>query len=191
MKPHVELHGHETCPFAWRTRLVALEKGVPFDWIPCDVERPDPRAQTHNAAGLSPVLIHDWLTLTESLVIGQYLDEVFPGRSLEPEDPARRALERLAMHEIDLEFARAETPGPDTPEAARRAFAALETRLREGPWLGGERPSLLDLHVIPMLAATVLRLRIPVPDDHGHVRAYWERVQKLASFQKTRPPWAR
>jgi glutathione S-transferase len=189
MKPHVELHGHESCPFAWRTRLAAAEKEISFDWIPCDVERPDPRAVSHNSGEQSPLLIHDWLTLTESMVICQYLDDAFPGRTLEPEDPARRAIERLAMREIDFEFADGE-PDEETPERAEVAFEALETRLRETPWLGGEKPSLLDLSITPFLASTILRIEQQIPARHPHCEVYWKRVQRLPAYERTRPSWA-
>lgn len=36
----IELHGRSKCPFAWRTRIAAFEKGVPFEWIPFDVPAP-------------------------------------------------------------------------------------------------------------------------------------------------------
>jgi len=35
-----EIHGKRECPFAWRIRLTAREKRLPFEWIPFDVASP-------------------------------------------------------------------------------------------------------------------------------------------------------
>ena len=75
-----EIHGKQDCPFAWRVRIVAREKGLPFEWIPFDVPRPDPRAEKNNPERKSPKLVEDGFQLTESLVIAEYLDEAYPDR---------------------------------------------------------------------------------------------------------------
>jgi len=35
-----EIHGKRECSFAWRIRLTAREKRLPFEWIPFDVASP-------------------------------------------------------------------------------------------------------------------------------------------------------
>src|SRR5436190_7028918 len=77
MKQRVELHGLSTCPFAWRTRLAAAEKGMNVEWVPWDAPDAGRRSMAHNPDRHSPVMIHDWLTLTDAVVISLYLDEAF------------------------------------------------------------------------------------------------------------------
>ena len=48
MAAQIEIHGYTLCPFAWRCRLAASEKGVSFDWLPADIPEPDPRSKAHN-----------------------------------------------------------------------------------------------------------------------------------------------
>jgi len=65
----LEIHGKQECPFAWRVRLTAREKGIAFEWIPHDARSPDPRASQHNPQQRSPLLWDEGFPLVESLVI--------------------------------------------------------------------------------------------------------------------------
>lgn len=190
MKKRIDLHGKTDCPFAWRTRLAAAEKEAPFDWIPCDVRDPDPRVATENPDLHSPLMIHDWLTLTESMVICQYIDEAFPGRRLQNEDPAKRALERLAMQRLDFDFIDDGASESEIASQAKSEFRALDVRLRQGPWLGGEAPSLLDVKVLPLMAQVILKGKREIPKDAERSREYWQRWQERMSYRQTLPPWA-
>ena len=93
----LEIHGKRECPFAWRVRLVAREKGAPFEWVPYDMTSPDARARQHNPERRSPLLWDAGFTLSESMVIAEYIDETCPGRALLPTDPRQRARARQVM----------------------------------------------------------------------------------------------
>ena len=54
-----------------------------------------------NPNGVVPTLIHDDFVLIESSVIMQYLDENFPGQSLQPTDAKDRARMRNWMKRVD------------------------------------------------------------------------------------------
>src|SRR5205807_7686116 len=71
----IEIHGKRECPFAWRVRICAREKGLPFEWIPFDGPDPDPRAVRHKPEKKSPKRWEDGFELLESSVILRYLDE--------------------------------------------------------------------------------------------------------------------
>src|SRR5207244_7614258 len=120
----LEIHGKQECPFAWRVRLAAREKGIAFEWIPHDVGSPDPRASQHNPQQRSPLLWDEGFPLVESLVIAQYIDESREGRALLP----GRAKERARMRELTATVAaKSEIP----PRHARDANAARR-RISEG-----------------------------------------------------------
>jgi glutathione S-transferase len=195
MSIQIELHGRMACPFAWRTRLAATEKGVTFEYIPHDAPQPDPRAAERNPDQRSPLLIHGDVRLTESIVIAQYIDEAFPGRALVPSDPVERARMRTSLIEL---VSKLEADARDgvvaTPEVRARAasgYQLVDQKLADGrPWLGGDAPLLSDLVIWPNLAALDLRLAITIPAAQRRTQEYWERARQRPSYRQTRPEWA-
>lgn len=192
MPKQIELHGKVMCPYAWRARLVAAEKGVSFDYIAFDAPSPEPRAQ-HNPERRSPLLVHGDFRLTESGVIAQYIDEAFPGPALQPESPAARARMRLDIAELGKLEADTRAGVVATPEVRARiqqAYELLERKLGDGrSWLGGESPGLNDLMIWPQLAGLVLQLGLVIPEALPRSTAYYARATSRDSFRETRPPW--
>jgi glutathione S-transferase len=185
----LEIHGYVSCPFAWRVRLVAAEKGIAADFIPCDVDDPDPRAAAHNPDEHSPLLYDRGFTLLESEVIMQYLDESARSRALMPAEPRARAELRLLgtrLRGIDVHNERSR------PEARRRStgpLGVLDRSLDDVGFLHGEHPGLTDFLIWPFLADLHLRRFIDATDN-PRVTAYVTRMRARPSFQATRPPWA-
>lgn len=188
----IEIHGRVGCPFAWRARLAAAEKGVSFAWIPFDAETPDPRAQK-NPAKRSPLLIHGDVQVTESAVIAQYIDEAFPGPALMPAKPAPRAQARIDIAELaklEADTRPGTVPTPEVRARIGQAYELLDKKLADGrSWLGGETPNLADLLIWPFLAGLVLRLGLTIPPELAHASDYWQRVSERPSFRSTSPQW--
>lgn len=67
-------------------------------------EQHDPAFVKINARGQVPVLIHDGRTITESTVICEYLDTVFPQVPLRPKDEYWRAQMRIWTKFVDEYF---------------------------------------------------------------------------------------
>jgi glutathione S-transferase len=193
----VEIHGYLSCPFAWRVRLAAAEKGLTAGFFPCDVDEPDPRARAHNPDEHSPLLYHATsgaapVVLTESLVIAQYLDEAFEGRPLMPSSAQKRA--RLRLTEIELRGldVHNERARPEARRRSEAALRALEQRLCIDPvaaFLHGAEPGLTDVMIWPFLADIHLR-RLLDPIQHPRVDVYLDRARARPSFRATRTPWA-
>jgi glutathione S-transferase len=182
----IEIHGYVNCPFAWRVRLAAAEKNVGADWIPCDVEDPDPRALAHNPDEHSPLLFHAGFSLLESEIIMLYVDELFPGRALVPTDPRTRAELRFLARRLEGLDVHTE---PSRPHARRRSQAAqqaLEAALETGPYLHGAEPGLSDLLIWPFVANLGVRGLL----EGERSRAYLARAAARATFAQTAPPWA-
>lgn len=57
-----------------------------------------------NPNGQVPVLVHDGVVITESTVINEYLEDVFPEARLRPRDPAARARMRIWSIFVDEYF---------------------------------------------------------------------------------------
>jgi hypothetical protein len=133
------------CPFCARARLVLAEKAVDYETVEIDLgNRPD-WVYALNPSGKVPIL-DGGLTLPESAVIMEYLEERFPTPALLPADPAARAQARLAVFRFDDQL------GDDYYAFRRGDPNELERRLVELPV--GES-LFVDLAYVPW----VIRLR--------------------------------
>jgi glutathione S-transferase len=94
--------GVSTC--SQKVRLALAEKGLDFTSHAVDLiagGQHDPAYVKLNPNHVVPTLIHDGTVLIESSLINEYVDEVFPGTSLRPEDPVARHAMRLWIKRID------------------------------------------------------------------------------------------
>jgi glutathione S-transferase len=85
-----------------RVRFVLEDKEIAYQGIPVDLlafEQHTPEYLALNPNGWVPTLVHEGVPVTESSVICEYLDEVFPSRSLAhslvPTNPHDRARMRV------------------------------------------------------------------------------------------------
>jgi glutathione S-transferase len=67
-------------------------------------EQHEPEFVAINPNGQVPVLVHDGSIITESTVINEYLEDVFPDTPLRPEDPVWRAKMRIWNKFVDEYF---------------------------------------------------------------------------------------
>jgi glutathione S-transferase len=89
--------------------LALYEKGVPFEGVrlnPARFEHHEDWFKAINPRGQVPALDHDGKIVTESTVICEYLEDVFPdaGTSLRPDDPFERANMRVWTKWVDEYF---------------------------------------------------------------------------------------
>lgn len=93
---------------SWSLRpwLALKQVGVEFQEIRISLRRPETRQQIlqYSPSGLVPVLIHNGLTVWETLAICEYLTELFPDRQLLPQDPQARAIARSVSSEMHAGF---------------------------------------------------------------------------------------
>lgn len=184
----LEIHGRAGCPFAWRARLAAAEKGVPFRYVAYDTDPPDAGAE-RNPDRKSPLLVDGEYSLIESAVIAAYIDEAYPGRPLQPADPKERAQLRLAVAELKVEVDTRPTASltDDVRSKLDHTFTALDRRLADGrEWLGGAEPSLADIHIWPFLPG-IRRLGYEIPASLQRARAYADRAAARPSVVETAP----
>jgi glutathione S-transferase len=159
----VKIYSAILCPFAHRSRLTLLEKGVPFESIEIDLQNKPANFRDISPYGKVPVLTHGDNRVWESAIVNEYLDEVFPEPPLLPTDPIQRAQARIWINFADTRlFA---TTGkllygrdPQPPAALLQELSEhLLFMEREGLskisdrqpyWLGSEL-SLVDLTFYP------------------------------------------
>jgi len=179
-------------PYARKVRIALYEKGVPFERVRAlhgDCNRTDflhvnPRAEV-------PALVDGDLSLYDSTVICEYLEDRYPEPSLYPADPRLRAacrlLEDLADTQLDaatyavaiVELGRRESHAALHETAGRdlqRLYDALEQRLGGNDFLCGGF-SLADIAIAPHLMAAAF-LGFPLAPTKQPALVRWmERVQ--------------
>lgn len=102
--PPVEFTVHHipVCPFSQRLEILLALKGerprVRFEVV--DITRPRPEgllAKSRGSTALPIMELADGRVLKESLVLMQFLEDVFPARPVAQRDPYRRAVENMLV----------------------------------------------------------------------------------------------
>ncbi|XP_078607956.1 glutathione S-transferase omega-1-like [Branchiostoma floridae x Branchiostoma japonicum] len=155
----IRLISNRFCPYAHRTRLVLAAKGIDYETVNvCLAKRPEWFFSINPLAKV-PTLQHDGKVVYESLVCNEYVDRVFPGRKLLPEEPLEKA--RIGMLQAIWDA----KSGPNfmkvtmtKGEERQKAFEVLKEGLSffekhlgtsEAPFFGGEQPGFLDYSIWP------------------------------------------
>ncbi|MDQ2694410.1 MAG: glutathione S-transferase family protein [Pseudomonadota bacterium] len=100
----ITLYSAQVCPFAQRTRLGLLEKGVDFRLVEIDLDSPPEWFDRISPYGKVPVLQRGDDLVWESAIINEYLEEVHPQPPLLPKEPGRRAYARFWIDFANVRF---------------------------------------------------------------------------------------
>ena len=100
----LEIISSTTCPFAQRTRMVLLEKGIDFTLTEIDLNSKPDWFLKISPYGKVPVVRHGDTVIFESAVINEYLEEVFPLQALLPNTPEGRAQARIWIDFANVRF---------------------------------------------------------------------------------------
>ena len=170
---HVELYGYQYSVYSWIARLALEEKGASYRWIeinPFAADVPEIYLAIHPFKRV-PTLIHDDFQIYETGAITRYVDEAFPGPSLQPTDPRHRARSSQFISIVDsyvywplvrqVFSHRVFRPLLGRPsdisevqrglEKAPVVLAALERLVADTEFLCGNDISLADIHLAPMI----------------------------------------
>jgi RNA polymerase-associated protein len=181
-----DIHSH-------RTRLVLAEKNINIEKT--SVVGPDlPEDLLDlNPYQTVPTLVDRDLTLYDSRVIIEYLDERFPHPPLMPVDPVTRAQFRLALFRIEMDWysIAQEAETSIDGKLGTKARKMLRESILQSMELFGARPyflsedfSLVDCTIAPLL------WRLPVygidlGKDAEPIEEYMDRVFARRSFQQS------
>ncbi|KAJ0978950.1 hypothetical protein J5N97_014424 [Dioscorea zingiberensis] len=156
----LKLYGSWASPYTHRVQLALKLKGLEFEYVEEDLTNKSPSLLLHNPIYKKvPVLLHGERPIAESVIILQYIDEVWNDNStLMPSDPYERSLVRFWCHFIDDKLSSAlgtvfRSAGEEQKAAVIEVhdnLKLLEGELHEGVFkerrfFGGERIGLLDI----------------------------------------------
>jgi glutathione S-transferase len=103
----LELYHAEPASNSLKVLICLKEKGVDFVSHLMDIqafEQHEPAFLKINPDGQVPVLVHDGTVITESTVINEYIDQVFPAPPLRPENAIEAARMRVFTKYVDEYF---------------------------------------------------------------------------------------
>ena len=148
------------CHYCHRVRIVLEEKGVSADLIESDSSNPPVEVREINPYGSLPTLIDRDLTLYESKVIMEYLDERFPHPPLLPVYPVARAESRLFIYRIERDWSalvdsifnsRSENVVKKSVKELREGVLAIAPIFSETPYFMSDEFTLVDCCLAPIL----------------------------------------
>ena len=203
--PALEIIGIPQSNYVWAVRMVCEEKGVPYDYKP---ERPHtPAVDAIHPFGKVPVMRHGDLELCESKAIATYIDRVFDGPKVIPEDAKRAAqveqwvslgnveFDRLMIRQYVLGYLFPKDGKPDmaaigaAAEKMKPQVAVLDRAVAATGYLAGDRFTLADINILPMLFyVNRFEEGKAILGAAKNLSAYMERHFARPSFKASAPP---
>ncbi|KAG7958951.1 hypothetical protein I3843_10G046700 [Carya illinoinensis] len=186
--------------FGMRVRIALAEKEIKYEYRNEDLKNKSDLLLKMNPVNKKiPVLIHNGKPVCESLIIVQYIDEVWKDRSpFMPSDPYERAQARFWVDFIDkkvyLPSVRLATTKGEEQEAAKKeffeVFEILEGELGDKPYFQGEAFGFVDIllstytcyfHTFETFGNFSMEVKFP------KITAWTKRCMQRESVAKTLP----
>lgn len=206
----VVLHGYRYSVYHRIVRMTLAEKCVSYSHVeanPFANAVPDEYLNL-NPFGRVPTLVHKEFVLYETSAITRYIDEAFPGPTLQPLQPRARARMSQIISILDsygywpmvrqvfservfearLSKVADEQQILNGIKDSSRVLNALETIAAEGAQLDGLTVSLADFHLAPMIAYFTA-----APEGHAMLMRYpkltewWNTISQRKSLRETDP----
>jgi RNA polymerase-associated protein len=178
--------------YSHRVRLVLAEKGVSAEIIDVAAGRQPPQLIEVNPYGSVPTLVDRDLSLYESTVVMEYLDERYPHPPLMPVYPVARGNSRLLIHRIQRDWCGLVDLilDPRSKEAARvqarkelrESLTGVSPLFADKPFFLSDEQSLVDCCLLPILwRLPVMGIELPRPAKP--LLDYMERQFAREAFQ--------
>jgi glutathione S-transferase len=198
----VELLSYEACPYAQRTRMALIEKGVPFTLTEVDLYNKPEWFKKLSPYGKVPLLKHNGDIVYESRIINEYLEDAFPQTPLLPKDVMARAKARIwidycdsylmpALHKI-IADRKVESKQIENRKAVADKFRFMETeglrKLSDGPFWLGRDVSLVDLQFMPFMErfpCYETLWGVAIPPECTRLKEWFATMQARESHKKT------
>ena len=183
------LYSGTACPFSHRCRIVLFEKGMDFEIKDIDLHEKPEEIAVMNPYNQVPILVERDLTLYESNIINEYIDERFPHPQLMPADPVMRARTRLFLFNIERDLF---NHLPDIVNGAAKVAEKARATIRDNltqvapifakqKYMLGEEYSMLDVAIAPLLWR-LDHYGIVLPKQAAPLLKYAERIFSRPAF---------
>ncbi|XP_058097755.1 probable glutathione S-transferase [Magnolia sinica] len=188
-------------PFGLRARIALAEKGIEYEYKEENLAEKSALLLKSNPVHKKiPVLIHGEKSICESLIIVQYIDEAWKGKSpvLMPAEPYERANARFWADFVDKKIyecgSRIWKNKGEAQEAAKKEFIEylklLEGELGEKLYFGGERFGYVDVVFVPFACwfhTYEVHGNFSIEEECPKLIAWVKRCMEKESVSKTLP----
>lgn len=181
--------------YSHRVRIVLAEKGITVDVVEVEPGKIPSDLSEVNPYNTLPTLVDRDLTVYETRVMMEYLDERFPHPPLLPVYPVARAEIRQFIYRIESDWcpwvdAIVRNRSRDAVAAARKDLgdnlAAVAPIFAEKPFFMSDEFTLVDCCLSPILwRLDVLGVELPNSRQTAPLRDYMQRVFARDAFQQS------
>ncbi|MCW5620234.1 MAG: glutathione S-transferase family protein [Burkholderiales bacterium] len=215
MSPRPILYGLARSVYTRIARLALEEKSVDYALEEVEIFSaagvPEQHLERH-PFGRIPTFVHGTFRLYETVAITRYIDEAFPGPSLQPAEPETRGQMTQIMSVLDAYAYRPmiwgifvqrvvvpqnggtpdESKITESMRTARTCVKALEALQSSHQFLAGDQLSLADLHATPMfLYLRLTREGNELIESHPRLALWLAHMAARPSIERTRSVYER
>ncbi|MDH5190291.1 MAG: glutathione S-transferase N-terminal domain-containing protein [Gammaproteobacteria bacterium] len=185
------LFSGDTCIYSHRTRIVLAEKGISYDTQIIDLDNKPEDLFDLNPYGTVPTLVDRDLSIYNSRIIMEYLDERFPHPPLMPVEPVARARTRLMLHRIDRDWyseleVLVHNKDKKAVDKARKTLkdglTAITAVFEQKPFFMSDEITLLDCAIAALLWR-LPHLKVELPPSAKAINKYAESMFARESFK--------
>lgn len=200
-------------PFSTYVRTVRMafeEKGAEYKVDDVSLLTGQHKQAAHlarNPFGKVPAFEHDGLELYETSAILRYIDQVFPGPTLTPEDPRQRArmnqiisiveyigypsvIGQIAMHRLFTAL----LPSAPDENVVKAGVPRVQLCLKEferikgsNTFLAGDSVTLADLYLAPLIFYLKMTPESELMAPHKGLGQWWQIMNERKSMKNTVP----
>mmetsp|Transcript_9151 Transcript_9151/g.13732 ORF Transcript_9151/g.13732 Transcript_9151/m.13732 type:complete len:332 (-) Transcript_9151:223-1218(-) len=222
VKSSIKLYSSWFCPFAQRAWIAMEEKKVSYQWVEINPYEVDPKelggytkkalplsekGKRHpgflevSPTGLIPGLDNSGEKVHDSLIVVQYIDEIFKGESFLPESAIEKARQRywstFVTEKIQKNYyTMLIAQDKKIQESSREAFfdtcrQFVKEMKSDGPFFLGKKFTMVDIAFAPFyqrmlwVGGHYRDLTFPEDNDFKRLNTWWEAVSTRPSVAST------